>query len=995
MASSQPSSSVLVLATPGQTLQDAINDFQGILTVDQRRELQGVKTVPDADAVLVFTAQLDAKTSNRRGPSLASRVYSVLQSVRDFSAIVDTYVSSHPEIAALVWGSVRLTMLVVSNFVSYYDAVSDLFMNLGRLCPRFAEYQILYPNSTRLQKSLSDFHASIVCCCKHVVEAARRPWPTKLLKALWESFEQEFKPDVDAIQRLSKDVRDELGLAKAQADRQDQQLQDIERKEAAGGRWELNKFFKRADDKLDKLSGHLQRDERRARKRRQELLESLSTHDYLTPLKRNRRKRHSDTGKWLFQTPEFDRWINGTGSPILWCSGKIGSGKTILTASVIDHILTTKRASDVFVSFFFPRFDETESLRAETILRSILRQVLEPNDLSRRIETALESMRQSSSTEFEEVLELLQMGIAPLRTFYIIIDGLDECERNDRRDILQVLSSLTSSGSKVKVFIASRENLSREITKTFRSIEHISMGCSSAQFEIAAFVEDTIQERLETEDLVVGDPALINDVKQALIEGAEGMFLWVIFQIDEICMQHCDDDIRNSIKDLPKDLTDTFNRCLSRISARGKAKLTQQTFPWIAAAKRPLCLDELREAILIEVGQPYSKPDRFINDIQSISSWCENLVEVDEEHKSVRFSHHTILQFFLEQSSESQFNKFHFNLEEADHHLGEICVTYLNFNDFKTTLARRHQPLPPITPATIAWSTLPHRWKSTAAIPLLGKSNSQTTAESSTIAVAGTLSSFATVTARETLQLANPFLRYASIHWIFHTRNFQKESSTMWHTWKQMIIHRHALAVNPWGAGLLTPDDCEIGDWSIKARHYALIRLITTEGTVNKRKIISVSAREGDMAMLNIALEVETSSNDLNYALRQATEFGYPDLVERLIQAGAEVNEPHGRAALHVAFEFGHLDIVEMLLQAGADVNPSEGWKPLQAAAEGGHLDIVETLLQAGADVNPRDEWCPLQAAARFGYLDVVERLLQAGADVNPSERWKPLQAAA
>ncbi|KAH8667894.1 hypothetical protein BGZ61DRAFT_498355 [Ilyonectria robusta] len=935
MTPSQPSSSALVLATPGQTLQDAINDFQGILTVDQRRELQAIKTVPDADAVLVFTAELDAKTSKRRGPSLASRVYSVLQSVRDFSTIVDTYVSSHPEIAALVWGSVRLTMLVVSNFVSYYDAVSDLFMDLGRLCPRFAEYQILYPNSARLQKSLSNFHASIVNCCKHVVEAARRPWSTKLLKALWESFEQEFKPDVAAIQRLSKDVRDELGLAKAQADRQDQKLQDIERKESAGSRWELNKFFKRADDKLDKLSGHLQRDERRARKRRQELLDSLSTHDYLTPLKLSRRKRHSETGKWLFQTPEFDRWINGTGSPILWYSGKIGSGKTILTASVIDHILTTKRASDVFVLFFFPRFDEMESLRAETILRSIVRQVLEPNDLSEQIETALGSMGQSSSTESEEVLELLQMGIAPLRTFYIIIDGLDECERNDRRDILQVLSSLISSSSKVKVFMASRENINREITKTFRVIEHISMGCPSGQSEIAAFVEDTLQERLETEDLVVGDPTLINDVKQALIEGAEGMFLWVIFQIDEICMQHCDDDIRNCIKDLPKDLTDTFNRCLSRISARGKAKLAQQTFPWIAAAKRPLCLDELREAILIEVGQPYSKPDRFINDIQSINSWCENLVEIDEEHKS-----------------------FHFNLEEADHHLGEICVTYLNFNDFKTALARRHQPLPPITPVNMAWSTLPRRWRPTAAIPLLGKSSSQTKSE------------FATVTAIETLQLANPFLRYASIHWIFHTRNFEKESSKMWHTWKQMIIHGHALAVSPWGA----------------ERHYALIRLITTEGTVKQRKITSVSVREGDITMLNIALEVETSFYDLNDVLVQVTKLGYPDLVERLIQAGAEVNHlirPHTRTALEVAADAGYLDIVEILLQAGADagahVNPGEGQSPLQAAAGCGHLDIVEV----GADPNPGNRRSPLQAAAGCGHLDVVDRLLLAGAEVN------------
>lgn len=146
-------------------------------------------------------------------------------------------------------------------------------------------------------------------------------------------------------------------------------------------------------------------------------------------------------------------------------------------------------------------------------------------------------------------------------------------------------------------------------------------------------------------------------------------------------MQHCDDDIRNCIKDLPKDLTDTFNRCLSRISARGKAKLAQQTFPWIAAAKRPLCLDELREAILIEVGQPYSKPDRFINDIQSINSWCENLVEIDEEHKSVRFAHHTILQFFLEQSLSPNSTSFISTLKK----LTTILARYVSPISISTT----------------------------------------------------------------------------------------------------------------------------------------------------------------------------------------------------------------------------------------------------------------------------------------------------------------------
>jgi hypothetical protein len=39
-------------------------------------------------------------------------LHSVLQSVREFSAVIDTFVSSHPEIAALVWGGLKLTIQV-------------------------------------------------------------------------------------------------------------------------------------------------------------------------------------------------------------------------------------------------------------------------------------------------------------------------------------------------------------------------------------------------------------------------------------------------------------------------------------------------------------------------------------------------------------------------------------------------------------------------------------------------------------------------------------------------------------------------------------------------------------------------------------------------------------------------------------------------------------------------------------------------------------------
>jgi hypothetical protein len=112
MAGSLPSPATSRQVTVEGVLKDALSDFQSILTDDDIRELHKVKTVPDTDAVLVFTAQLDLRNRTRKGRSIASRLYSVLQSVRDFCSVVGVVVSSHPEIAALVWGSVKLTMLV-------------------------------------------------------------------------------------------------------------------------------------------------------------------------------------------------------------------------------------------------------------------------------------------------------------------------------------------------------------------------------------------------------------------------------------------------------------------------------------------------------------------------------------------------------------------------------------------------------------------------------------------------------------------------------------------------------------------------------------------------------------------------------------------------------------------------------------------------------------------------------------------------------------------
>lgn len=505
--------------------------------------------------------------------------------------------------------------------------------------------------------------------------------------------------------------------------------------------------------------------------------------------------------------------------------------------------------------------------------------------------------------------------------------------------------------------------------------------------------------------------------------------------MDELCAQHCDDDIRRTLGCLPKTLTETFDRALLRIVSRRNISVAAKTFSWVAIAKRSLTLDELREAISIDIGQPYSMPERLVNGIDQLASWCENLVHVDEELKTVQFAHQAIHRFITEGPTGAQLESFRFDLPNADHHAGEICVTYLHFNDFKTTLARRPQPMQPVDPIAMAKIALSHKLKLPRTIPGLGLSSRRNKSKAQ-VDVVGVLSTYERGDEEESmqkLQQCHPFLRYATVHWISHTRRFRQSSKT-WNLWHRMITSGHALAKKPWPEQQVSDVlDPKVVDWGVQSQHYALVRLADDCGAIihpQREKLLSLAA-ERDVELLDVLLEggcspeilrmplwdaskaghlaaverllavgasVNAVSTDLvgQTALQAASRGGHREVVERLLAAGAKVNghsalDHVGGTALQEASGGGHLEVVEQLLAAGADVNAapaSLGRTALQAASKGGHLEIVERLLAAGADVDAHyhktvSEGTALQEAAKAGHLNVVERLIAAGADVN------------
>lgn len=128
------------------------------------------------------------------------------------------------------------------------------------------------------------------------------------------------------------------------------------------------------------------------------------------------------------------------------------------------------------------------------------------------------------SVGFSQLFDLIKGALPPKRTFYIIIDGLDECEKSDRLDFLKSLSSsLPSFTSSVKVCITSRGTAPPFISNASHRLDTISMSCPLAKADIQGYVEFSIQESMDDERLLVGDPTLVEDIKAALNTHSDGM----------------------------------------------------------------------------------------------------------------------------------------------------------------------------------------------------------------------------------------------------------------------------------------------------------------------------------------------------------------------------------------------------------------------------------------------------------------------------------------
>ena len=500
----------------------------------------------------------------------------------------------------------------------------------------------------------------------------------------------------------------------------------------------------------------------------------------------------------------------------------------------------------------------------------------------------------------------------------------------------------------------------------------------------------------------------------------------MFFQIEDICAQDTDEAIRRIIRSLPKDLPATYQRALERVVRNRKADVARKMFRWVAAAKRPLSLMEIREAIAVEPCQPFSQQDKLVNDVDQLVPWCGNLLVLDEEEGLVQFAHHSVKDYLLSgEVPEISSHSFNIEIQDVDHEAGEICCTYLNFSDFERQVIHVPQMRHDLDPKAIVKTSLSAGTGPTMTSSLLRLNHSRKArraTEASDIWRQLRLTSLGVATMwPQNLQTRYYFLAYASEYWLHHTSQFN-EKDPCWSLFRRLVLAEDTtLAAKPWSIKEWKAFDAKIQNYILKTEHRGLLSLVVLEQLIYARadlcRVISdkFSPQRSD-ELFQFHVDATRMVEDFWYTwdpvLIIAAGRGRLDLVEKVCELAGmpefdlalEVAKYSNSAPAHMdasltrswnsawrrAKHEGTYEMLHLLLTYNATMLgklEERGYEELHAAALTGDLLFTRRLLDAGVNPNVTTQSPSfdsiLAAGASGGSLEVVELLLHAGAEVN------------
>ncbi|QYT03170.1 hypothetical protein H0G86_010139 [Trichoderma simmonsii] len=739
-------------------------------------------------------------------------------------------------------------------------------------------------------------------------------------------------------------------------------------------------------------------------KDRIDLLRWLCDTDHTELYNSARGKHKGGTGEWLLDRSEtFKAWEESMVSKsFLWLHGKAGSGKSILSSSVIKHLQDRHKGNSMNVlAYFYFSFSDGQKQKIDGMLASLIKQISAYRPyIPQSVQSLGEYKNNGGRPDTETLIEALIASIQGFSAVYIIIDALDECPtlNGERKRLLRSLCDiLNAAPDSLHMLCTSRKE--NDIDKAIRPLLCDPWGAEIDLSVQRKVLDDDIGKYI---DSILADAEYDTwptDIKEesrnVLIKKADGMFQYVRCQFENLQNLSSEDAVRRALGDLPSGLDSTYDRMLLSIDAKFRPQVIA-SLKWLAFSIGPLNLDQLAEIFMLpsKSDDGFDSMSRLFSSIDVLKYFPGLIVTEGSPINSsslIRLAHFSIKEYLTsDRILHSRSSVFAFTEADAHVHIGRLCLAYhlhigstieISNKDDQHYSLYHEENLAGY--ARISWA------RHIEFIP-----RASWPPEISRNAV-----------------LALSICSKSLFHMIYRftrIRNFirQPHLYTAMHGFCQLT---EMLISSSVGVGrYLTQMDLDEGlYWATRYRRKALVKLFLDKGA-QIHDCLERAAGLGDTAIVGLLLDhgavITTLAGKLESALRTALWTGHLDILKLLVSRGADVNSPFdkteymphpeytprpGSFLMNNILELHIVDCLRFLFDNGASVNMKDGTSlaaALYVAIHIGAHGASQVLLDRGAHVNELagERGYPLQAAmGRAGEAVFIKDLLDRGADPN------------
>lgn len=241
----------------------------------------------------------------------------------------------------------------------------------------------------------------------------------------------------------------------------------------------------------------------------------LSPLDFVETQHFHLEKRQKDTGKWFLESQDFQHWLNGTHTT-LFSPGIPGAGKTVVAATVVDHLHQSAR-HDIGVAHLFCEYKAQCDQNSKDFFGALVKQLVQtrlgtPVSV---LETYEDHTNGRTRPTLDTLLELLQSICQSYSTVYIVVDALDECS-SFVRDLLIVNLRTLQAEADVRLFFTSRFNL--EITQQFHADPTVEIRASEG--DVKCYI---LAEMPRLPKCIQQDSELQTTTQTKVVEASDGM----------------------------------------------------------------------------------------------------------------------------------------------------------------------------------------------------------------------------------------------------------------------------------------------------------------------------------------------------------------------------------------------------------------------------------------------------------------------------------------